>query len=481
MHLLIIEDSESDAGLILRYLAKAGYEVQHKRVETAPEMASALDDHQWDAIVSDYHMPSFSAPAALAVLQASQLDIPFVVVSGMMGEETAVDMMRLGAHDYVMKSNLARLPVALEREIREASNRKHRRLAEKGKHESETRLQSVLENIPVVFAEAELDGRYRLVNATAAAVFNTTPSELIGKKFSQFVSPETAEVFLQRVKEVQSTGQPMQVTDLLETEAGTLHFISMLFPFFDELGRVRSVGSIAQNITELRQAEQNLARQLEEKAKLVRELYHRTNNNMQVIQALLQYRLSVHPELSLEQFVDDVVGQISVMAQAQQELFRGQELSRIDLEKYLGSVVQLAQDRYTRSENPVSVHFLLEPVSVLLDSAVPLGLAVNELVASVLRQAHSNPQESGAPTEITVACSTTETGEIEVQVSDSGVQGGVDFDAGVKPEASVFGVNGLELAKALVEQQLGGTLAVTNDRGITCVLRFRDNHYEERV
>ena len=117
LRVLIVEDIESDAAQTIRQLERAGHEVEWERVETADDMRDALRRRVWDVVISDYHMPQFNAPAALAVVRKASLDIPFIVVSGAIGEETAVKMMRLGAQDYLMKDNLSRLVPAVVREI----------------------------------------------------------------------------------------------------------------------------------------------------------------------------------------------------------------------------------------------------------------------------------------------------------------------------------------------------------------------------
>ncbi|MGA2119966.1 MAG: response regulator [Bryobacteraceae bacterium] len=130
LRVLLIEDSESDAGLIVRHLENAGYAVAASRVETAGELRAALADPAYDVIVADHHLPHFDAPSALAMVRESGHDIPFLVVSGTMGEERAVAMMKAGAHDYVMKSNLARLAPVVAREVRDALARRELRGAE---------------------------------------------------------------------------------------------------------------------------------------------------------------------------------------------------------------------------------------------------------------------------------------------------------------------------------------------------------------
>jgi signal transduction histidine kinase len=132
LRVLIVEDSESDSALLVRQLeCTGGYDVYHERVETADGMRKALRQGAWDVILSDYKMPQFSAPLALEVLKESELDLPFVVVSGTIGEELAVAAMKAGSHDYVMKDHLARLVPAIERELREAKMRAAHREAEK--------------------------------------------------------------------------------------------------------------------------------------------------------------------------------------------------------------------------------------------------------------------------------------------------------------------------------------------------------------
>ena len=127
---LIVEDMEDDALLLVRALQRAGYDVIHERVDTAEDMMAALARHSWDIVVSDYSMPNFTGTGALALLKKSGLDIPFIFVSGTIGEDTAVAAMKAGAQDYIMKGNLARLIPAIERELGESKVRRERRRAE---------------------------------------------------------------------------------------------------------------------------------------------------------------------------------------------------------------------------------------------------------------------------------------------------------------------------------------------------------------
>jgi DNA-binding NtrC family response regulator len=129
LRVLVIEDSEDDAALLLRELRRGGYDVSHERVDTAAAMTAALDKQEWDLVVSDHSMPHFSGSAALSLLRGKESGVPFIFISGTMGEEAAVAALKDGAQDYLMKSNLTRLVPAVQRELREAGERReHKRL-----------------------------------------------------------------------------------------------------------------------------------------------------------------------------------------------------------------------------------------------------------------------------------------------------------------------------------------------------------------
>ncbi len=130
LRVLIAEDSENDAMLVLRRLRQGGYEPLYERVDTPEAMKAALATASWDIVIADYSMPRFNGLAALKVLKETGQDLPFLIVSGSIGEELAVAAMKSGVHDYIMKNNMARLLPAVERELREAKNRRARRQAE---------------------------------------------------------------------------------------------------------------------------------------------------------------------------------------------------------------------------------------------------------------------------------------------------------------------------------------------------------------
>ncbi len=130
LRILIVEDSEEDTQLLLHELRRGAYDPAFERVDTPAAMSAALDQQNWDLVVADFSMPQFNALAALELLNKKGLDLPFIIVSGTIGEELAVSAMKNGARDYIMKGNLRRLVPAVERELSEAAQRRERKRAE---------------------------------------------------------------------------------------------------------------------------------------------------------------------------------------------------------------------------------------------------------------------------------------------------------------------------------------------------------------
>ena len=162
IRILIVEDSEDDALLLIRQIRRSGYEPDAHRVDNAGDLSAAMECQEWDIVISDHNMPSFDSEKAIEIVRSYNRDIPIIIVSGSIGEELAVQAMRTGANDYIMKNNLMRLAPAIDREIREAQSRKARRDAEQtiqhmayhdaltglaNRHEFEKRLKHILSQL----------------------------------------------------------------------------------------------------------------------------------------------------------------------------------------------------------------------------------------------------------------------------------------------------------------------------------------------
>src|SRR6185295_11526915 len=165
------------------------YDVAFDRVETADSMQAALAGKSWDIILADYNLPEFNAPAALKLLQESGLDLPFIIVSGGIGEDIAVASMKAGAHDYLMKGNLNRLAPAVERELREAANRSGQRAAKQALLESELRYRLLWETSPDAVILMDTRSQIHFANPAVKEVFGYSPEEVIGQNLTM-LQPE---------------------------------------------------------------------------------------------------------------------------------------------------------------------------------------------------------------------------------------------------------------------------------------------------
>jgi PAS domain S-box-containing protein len=190
INILAIEDSESDAALNIRALEHAGYEVAFELVDTADGMKDALNSGDFDIVLSDHNLPQFGSAAALALLKATCRDIPFIIVSGAIGEETAVELMKAGAQDYVIKGNLSRLAPAVERELKDAEARRERKRSAEKLRESEERFSRVVEIADEMIWEVNSEMLYLYVNPVSEIVTGYKPEEFIGKKYLFDLAPQ---------------------------------------------------------------------------------------------------------------------------------------------------------------------------------------------------------------------------------------------------------------------------------------------------
>src|SRR5712691_1850569 len=189
LRILLVEDSPNDAELVLRELTRGGLDFQSRRVQTESDFRRELDEFQPHLVISDFSMPQFNGREALAIARESKADIPFVFISGTIGENVAVDMMKAGADDYVMKNNLARLVPALKRELREAEVRRARRLAEEGLRESESRFRQLIAQASDGIFVTDKEGNFILVNSRYCEMLGYRRAELL-QLHSEVTYPE---------------------------------------------------------------------------------------------------------------------------------------------------------------------------------------------------------------------------------------------------------------------------------------------------
>jgi PAS domain S-box-containing protein len=193
LRVLVVEDSEDDTLLMVRQLQRDGYNPTFQRVETRDQMAAALVEQGWDVVLADYNMPRFSALEALELLKESGLDLPLIIVSGSIGEETAVAAMKAGARDYVMKDRMNRLATSVESALRDAEVRRQREQAERALQESDRRYRFLYDRSPSINLIIDMDGNVTDVNEAALEQLGYSRNEVVGKHLQDLIVPEQRE------------------------------------------------------------------------------------------------------------------------------------------------------------------------------------------------------------------------------------------------------------------------------------------------
>ncbi len=256
LRILIIEDSEDDTLLVIRVLQKDGYDPSYERVETAEDMREALERETWDIIIADYTLPHFSGLDALKLYKEKGLDIPFIVVSGTIGEEIAVAAMLSGAHDYVMKNNLPRLFPAIQKALTEAESRRERKRAEYELQSARAFLDSVINAIADPVFVKDDKRRFVLVNEALCAIAGRPRESLIGKNDHEMF-PEGEAAVLRKIDDiVLDTGKENvneeSLTNLSSGEVLTI--VTSKTCYIDPVGKKFIVG-VARDITDRKRAE----------------------------------------------------------------------------------------------------------------------------------------------------------------------------------------------------------------------------------
>jgi PAS domain S-box-containing protein len=464
LHVLIVEDSADQAQLLLHELKAGGYEPIYERVETAEAMVAALERKMWDIVLSDHYLPSFNSMDALNILQGRELDLPFIIVSGHIREEEAVAAMKAGAHDYVMKGKLARLVPAVERELKEALERRKRK-------QSETLYHCLVENLPQHVLCKDTAGRFIFANQLFCRTLGKSLQEILGKTDFDFFPAELARKYKEDDARVLETGRMFQAVEEYQAPGqGKMYVEVTKTPLRDPRGKVMGLQAIFSDITERRKTEETIRASLEEKVVLLKEVHHRVKNNLQIVISLLRLQSVRTQNPDVLDTLQGTGNRIRSMALLHDALYRSENLARVNFAQYIESLCSHLFRAYGSRGGRIKLESHLQEFSVDLDQAVSCGLIINELVSNALK--HAFPK--GRVGRVMVELQKTPQEQIVLVVADDGV--------GLSPELDIRQTStlGHQLVFMMVEK-LRGAVEVTRDRGTAFRIAFQAGQTDETL
>ena len=346
-------------------------------------------------------------------------------------------------------------------------------LVERGRVEaelraSEERNRAVLQSAMDGFWRVDTRGRLLEVNQAYCQMSGYSEQELLSKRISDLEAVEAQAETSTHIEKVMAQGEDRFETRHIRKDGSGFEVeVSVQYRH----GQDDSLFAFLRDITGRKQAEEQIRKSLAEKETLLRELHHRTKNNMGIIIALLNMQEAEIQEERLRAAFTDVRNRISSMALVHQKLYEAHDLSHLNLKNYIGDLSVLLTESYIVSAAGVSVTMEMEDVFVLIDTAIPCGLILNELVSNALKYAFPD----GRGGEIKIMLRRLGSGEIRLQVADSGVGLPPGFD--IKRDGHM----GLQTIANLGEHQLGGKVSFDTRQGLACEILFRDDQYQPRV
>jgi nitrogen-specific signal transduction histidine kinase/FixJ family two-component response regulator len=410
LQILLVEDNEDDAFLLERHLGKNGFHARIHRVETASEMVTELAATPLpDLILADYNLPNFSGPEALQILKSSGLDIPFIMLSGAMSETTAVESMRAGAQDYVTKQNLSRLVPAVERELKEADDRRKKLAAELALRASEDRFHRLVEAMPLGLLISDATSSILYTNVAAKSLFGLETGEAEEISLSRLCPGLQTETFFETVVPVQETFETSCVGKD-GTAFDALIGVALLNP--DAPPAQRQIAAFVADLTLQKKSEELLRRteKLAVAGRLAASIAHEINNPLEAVTNLLFLIGNTPLREDAREYLGQASRELDRVAQITVQTLRFHRRSsrpaETDLRDLVETVLPLFESRARMLQAQIECRFRPVPTVLIHDGEVRQVIAnlisnatdaLGEHGRLVLRLAPAHHPKSGRP------------------------------------------------------------------------------------
>lgn len=490
LKILMLEDVKFDAELMEYELRHEGMDFLSKRVETEEDFIDSVKNFAPDIILVDHSLPQFDGISALEIAKDYSPYTPFIFVSGKINDEFIVDVLKKGATDYVFKNNLSKLAPAVKRALKErkelikrenaeielkmaynqmelrveertaeltSTNEKlraeivEREQIEKALRESENKNSILIEAIPDSMFIVNEDGLFLDFQVKKNKLL-ISPSEFIGKKLRDInlFNDNDIDLFYRTIKLALETDALQEFEHELPLISGNIQLEFRVVKLDDE-----KILCIVRNITEKKKIEDKINQSLKEKDVLLQEIHHRVKNNLQIISSLLSLQSRYIKESNSTDIFRDSQSRIKSMALIHEKLYQTGDLTRIDMAEYIPELVSDLFRSYCVNCNLINYNVNCENVSLDINTAIPCGLIINELVTNSIK--HAFPESTKGRIKIELI---SEGDYLKIKVQNNGV----DFPE----ELNLDNIKtlGLQLVVSLTKQ-LDGSIELIKDNG-TC-------------
>jgi len=351
-----------------------------------------------------------------------------------------------------------------------------RKRAEAAKFESAYRLQTHVRETPMGYIEWDLDFKIKDWNPAAEKIFGYSLEEVIERNGSLLIANSFREklppVWSHLINDKEVDDEYRHIINENITKSGetiTCEWINT--PITSREGNVIGITSLCRDITPQVHAQEQLQISLAEKEILLRELYHRTKNNMQVISAFLQLKAQFAKSKDVTDLVQSVLSRIQTMSLVHEKLYQSKNLSRINIREYIQDIVSLLQTYHTITSQKISITYDIEDMDFVIDTAIPLGLVVNEIVTNAFKHAFPDGRDGT----IGIQLHRKDTDTLVLTISDDGVGLPEGFDV---HSSATFG---MMTTQSIVEMQMKGKIEISGTSGVTCTITVKETHPERIV
>ena len=471
---LILEDIPVDAELVEREFKKTLKNYSLLVTDNEKGFIDALKNYKPDLILSDYSLPQFDGMEAIKLTKEISPLIPVIIVTGSINEEIAVECMRAGAVNYVIKENLLRLGPAITQSLEVKALITKRLDAEESLKLITERLQISTESAHIGIWDFDIENNSLIWDKQMFELYGIQPEDFGGayETWEKGVHPEDIARSDKEVQDAISGKKDFHTQFRVVWPDGQIRSIEAhAIVISDSTGIPERMIGANWDITERKNFENKLKTSLKEKEILLQELYHRTKNNMQVVTSMLHLRAESLDNQQITEIFKEVENSILCMALLHQKLYESGDLSNLNLKEYIEGIVQILTNNLIQPSKQIDISVKGADIVILLDTAMPIGFIINEIVTNAIKHAFPN----GRKGKIDITLNITPQNEIILAISDNGIGLPDNFDTNANKGF------GMQIITDLVEYQLRGSISFKSNKGLYYQIVIKEEGYKARI